>query len=75
MLIPPFAIQQLMSQTLIGARVDDPVIPERTPRRASRRAARKLRLMPPRPAPAVQAHSCASRISSSTTSPPRSVTS
>ena len=67
MLITPLHIDQLMQQSLIGARADDPVIPERTPRRAKRPRTRK--------SPAGGAHPSASRISSSTTSPPRSVTS
>jgi hypothetical protein len=75
MFTPAFAIQQLMSQTLIGARFDDPVIPERPSRRASRRAVAKLRVRPARPTPATKAQPSASRISNSTTSPPRSVTS
>lgn len=73
MFIPPAAIHQLMRDPLIGARLDDPVIPERTPRKANRRARRNLRL-PNRQAAAIQAH-CASTISSSTTAPSRSVTS
>jgi len=41
MLITPLNINQLMQQSLIGARIDDPVIPERTPRRR-RRSPRRL---------------------------------
>ena len=75
MLITPLHIDQLMQQSLIGARADDPVIPDRTPRRAKHRRARKLRLALTRKSAAASAHPSASKISSSTTSPPRSVTS
>jgi hypothetical protein len=76
MLITQIHIDQLMQQSLIVARADDPVIPER-PRRAKRRISRKLILTLKRPATAtaVPVHARASTISSSTTTTPRSVTS
>lgn len=35
-LISSFTIDALMSQSLMGARADDPVVPDRAPRRARR---------------------------------------
>jgi hypothetical protein len=54
MFITQIDINSLMRQSLTGARLDDPVIPDLTPR-AKRRLKRKLRTAPARTAPATAA--------------------